>query len=591
MSTHVMTGTEARSNATGERVRAVLKDESEVAHVWAAGTQTHGRFRAIYFSGRRLYSYGSHYVIGELLPSGAVMLNSERNSMTTNRHRDAADWATRHKTQLYVPDLTRALRIADDIASTRRSLRSAKKANDPDDSEWIKRLESSLKAERKAGRLFVRDAIRSAEGLNDESALALLKLYHWPATSLPAIKAEAIKAAAKDKRDAAALAKRRRLHDAKSFADMSDSDFAEVLPRDGYAAASWQRGKTYEARQQAEFVKRVRAALTEAKRAGFSKKRLAKLAERLKRAREYERGREARIYAAEIESRRRDFAEWKAGTAAKPNSWRYDVPELQAEYAELTAADEAEREANLAAEFAAWKAGERKRIPSADSYPEGSAERAELKAAESERWNSLAAELEAWRAGNGDKPESREFILWAKFAPAELRERVGGDPWKELLYGYSKAECERMAAEAAEAERLRNADLAEKREAWRNGAELRALGEYRLDDGDGGALMRIEGEGDGAELVTSQGARVPLTHAVKAFRFIKLIRQRGEAWNRNGRTVRVGHYQVDSIQPDGGFTAGCHHFNWPEIERVAILAGVFDCPASDAAAEPSANAA
>lgn len=30
---------------------------------------------------------------------------------------------------------------------------------------------------------------------------------------------------------------------------------------------------------------------------------------------------------------------------------------------------------------------------------------------------------------------------------------------------------------------------------------------------------------------------------------------------------------------------GCHRINWPEIERVAKLAGVFDLPADDSAEE------
>jgi hypothetical protein len=73
-------------------------------------------------------------------------------------------------------------------------------------------------------------------------------------------------------------------------------------------------------------------------------------------------------------------------------------------------------------------------------------------------------------------------------------------------------------------------------------------------------------------------------HAIKAFRFVKLIREKGGHWQRNGRTVRVGHYQLDSIDPDG-FNAGCHRINWPEIERVAKLAGVWTLPADDAAEE------
>lgn len=591
MSTHVMTGTPATDKA-GNRVRAVLSGESEVAHVWQADVQSHGRFRAMYFSGRRLYSYGSHYVIGQLLPDGAVMLNSERNSMTTNGHVRSASSATRHRTQYWIPDLTAALRIADDIESNSRSYKREKRegADVTNPESYGFRVKTRLDYERKRGREFVRDAIRSESGLADDAAKALLKLFGWPASSLPAIKREAVAATAREARETAALEKRRRLHDAERFATMTDSEFGEELPEDGRPRASWERGKSWQARQQADFIKRLFHAHAEAKRAGFAKRKLDKLAARLKAAREYERGREARIRAAEIARLREDFAAWKAGNGSKPASWRYDVPELQAEHAELSAADDAERAERLAAEFAKWKAGESKRIPSSDSYPEWAAERAELEAAERQQWERLAAELGAWRDGSGPKPDSSEFILWRKHAPAELVERVGGDPWHELLHGISKAEAEANITAALEAERLRNADLAEKQEAWRNGAELRALGEHCLDDGNGGALLRIEGDGDNAELVTSQGARVPLSHAVKAFRFVKLIRESSGHWQRNGRTVRVGHYQLDSIDP-AGFNAGCHRINWPEIERVAKLAGVFDCPADDAAAEPSAHAA
>jgi hypothetical protein len=38
--------------------------------------------------------------------------------------------------------------------------------------------------------------------------------------------------------------------------------------------------------------------------------------------------------------------------------------------------------------------------------------------------------------------------------------------------------------------------------------------------------------------------------------------------------IRVGGFQVDHINPDGSFQAGCHNFNWPEIEAAAKQAGV-----------------
>lgn len=86
-----------------------------------------------------------------------------------------------------------------------------------------------------------------------------------------------------------------------------------------------------------------------------------------------------------------------------------------------------------------------------------------------------------------------------------------------------------------------------------------------------GVLLRVKGD----ELQTSQGARVPLAHAIRAFKFLKLVRERGEPWQRNGKTLRVGHFQVDSIESNGSFVAGCHSIHWNEVARVAELIGVF----------------
>jgi hypothetical protein len=121
----------------------------------------------------------------------------------------------------------------------------------------------------------------------------------------------------------------------------------------------------------------------------------------------------------------------------------------------------------------------------------------------------------------------------------------------------------------AEAIRVLNAD---KIAAWHNGE-----GHIRFDAECGGAALRVVGD----ELQTSHGARVPLEHAVKAFRFIKMVRERGEGWHHNGHSLRVGHFTVDAIQPNGDFKAGCHDIRWAEVERIARLVGVFDAAPSD----------
>jgi hypothetical protein len=114
---------------------------------------------------------------------------------------------------------------------------------------------------------------------------------------------------------------------------------------------------------------------------------------------------------------------------------------------------------------------------------------------------------------------------------------------------------------------------------WRAGGPADLLKYGERTDSNGGALLRVRGK----KLETSQGADVPLSDAVKVFRFVKLCRERGEGWRRNGARVPVGGFQVDSVEPSGDFVAGCHRINWPEIVSAARQAGVLDL-------EPSADA-
>ena len=82
--------------------------------------------------------------------------------------------------------------------------------------------------------------------------------------------------------------------------------------------------------------------------------------------------------------------------------------------------------------------------------------------------------------------------------------------------------------------------------------------------------LRIKGD----ELQTTLRARVPLAHAVKAFRVIKRLHEKGQAYERNGHTIHLGHFALDAIDTQGNVTAGCHNVSWEEIARVATLAGV-----------------
>jgi len=143
----------------------------------------------------------------------------------------------------------------------------------------------------------------------------------------------------------------------------------------------------------------------------------------------------------------------------------------------------------------------------------------------------------------------------------------------------------RQAEDARREREEREAWLAERRAAWLAGEPVELPRGGRLQRDDGTPYLRVFRD----ELQTSWGAEVPLAHAIKVFRFVKLCRKRGESWHRNGKTIRVGHFQVDSVTANGDFVAGCHSFKWEEVERVARMAGVFDSQGDDSALEATSN--
>jgi hypothetical protein len=95
---------------------------------------------------------------------------------------------------------------------------------------------------------------------------------------------------------------------------------------------------------------------------------------------------------------------------------------------------------------------------------------------------------------------------------------------------------------------------------WRNGSG--DIYQYGFAD----TLLRRKGD----TLQTSRGADCPFAHAVIAFRKAQECRANGTTWQRNGQQIRVGHFNVDSIDAQGNMRAGCHSLKWEEMERLAI---------------------
>lgn len=140
----------------------------------------------------------------------------------------------------------------------------------------------------------------------------------------------------------------------------------------------------------------------------------------------------------------------------------------------------------------------------------------------------------------------------------------------EMLAAEAEAAAQWMR-ESEERRRLeRLALIEEQRERlaeWRLGVTGRGLIETAL------RLCR-------GQIETTHGAAIPVEHAVKVWPLLKRLKDSGKTYKRNGHTIHLGHYAVDSF--DGNtLKVGCHDIPWPEIELMAVEIGLdFDVDTS-----------
>lgn len=104
-------------------------------------------------------------------------------------------------------------------------------------------------------------------------------------------------------------------------------------------------------------------------------------------------------------------------------------------------------------------------------------------------------------------------------------------------------------------------------ESWLNGANVTP----RVATG----LTYVRRKGD--LLQTSRGAECPWSHAVIAYRMAERCHLTGTSWQRNGKTIRVGVFQVDRIDSDGNLYAGCHTIRFAEMRDLALRELGRDC--------------
>lgn len=180
------------------------------------------------------------------------------------------------------------------------------------------------------------------------------------------------------------------------------------------------------------------------------------------------------------------------------------------------------------------------------------------------------------RFDGNDYRRPRGFQAFDRFAQrvksdAEIEAERLARAERERHWQAEQAQRERQRAEGKEArERLKNASADALCDYWRqtgidatNGREL----------SDWPCMLRVVDD----VIFTSWGANFPTSHAVKAWPAIKRVFASGKPWHTNGHKIPLGHFHVDSIDPNesgGTLRAGCHTLTKAEVENCARLLGL-----------------
>lgn len=639
---------------------AARHNNSGIAHVWAQGRYSFGRTGNgnLYFHGPALYSYGSHYVAGYILPAldaaanwqpGVALLNADSYSVSTSQHVGDAASAARHRSPLWVPNLTELARVLESCLV--RAAGSVDAAGFPlaiNRKELARDAAARLKAHFSTPGNLPSDS-RNWRVSGEDSAGTVAAIFRAFGCDAPerraaaAVKAAEIAArkaaegeAAKEKADALAYLARVATYDPAAVLAEIARDAREFAP-------SYRGGGKYGPPVEWQNKgKRVFRAIKAGKAAG-----------RLAQCRAASAVRKAILTApAAFESaaiRHNRAAVWgrnvKAIRAAVALANGGPLP--RATGGQGRDADGFRKRADVLAEgvaaasaltdfLAAW-AAPRARV--AGVNPVGLAARlsgvADVLRVREERarrrwvYESHVGEVRALRiairahdAPAGALPPANLIAdmepglrvargyagrvpqswdrgaeldsagLLRPYSPAPRGWRAAGFTparFKELADSLDSAVTAAKAELKARAEADKAAALAESFRLWREGRPVpRELPAMPRTDSAGCAYVRardVERDAAGAivggVLETSQGATVPLAHAVRVFRFLKACRERGQGWQANGRTLPVGHFRVDRVESDGGFRAGCHKFAWAEIARLADVLGLADVAAAD----------
>lgn len=531
-------------------------DRDMVAHLWANQSQDTARVSSsnFWFTGPTLYSYGSHFVVGHVMPDAynrdggrLALMNADRYSNTTGRHVDAARQASRHLSRIFVHPLdenrTReisgfgagaivsslidAMRIAADRAANKR-----------------------IKADTRSGlfdemRRMREDALHLAtvDASRRDLSPGRRKAARAQLKELQAADVDAFVNGASDKMGAEAFAfalnRRVYLDKMKQAADCAQNCAARALrftqPADALNEA--QLGERYAATAQS-YSERADAPVPRA---------VVRALAKVKAGTKWRKDIEARVRQINVESARAQWAESEALA----------------------------RESLAACEFYLIDrtlSGDLRRAFETLHGEEGDAERREFVA-------ELERQRAAWRAktseaqGREQLAAARTLFDAGKFAAAN----------ETAISAGRKLRCSFQPREGDASSNLINdaADLAKAAASRMPEEHARQLADWRdakpgsrfpeaLHNGDRAAFLRVSA--DGRRVETSQLAEVPVRVCAAAWQAVCAAKGTGRQFSPG--EVSLGVFSLDNVDAEGNIRAGCHFIRFSELAAVAVRLGL-----------------
>lgn len=515
-----------------------------IAHLWIHQTQDSARNNSggnFYFSGPTLYSYGSHFVCGYIMPrehyGACVLVNSSSYSNTTARHmcntRRAIPSSFR---EIYVNGLNddstrycsgergardicekllKEFRAAVSAAATVKNVHaSTRGANLATAIDRLADLRYLLECDAKRKIEYARPMLRQLPSVADVPTVS----------DMPAKQARETAHAFAGK-----VLRQQYRDELQTIVQNIDHALSYAT---WYAAGNIEREYRHTAHHALERANDARLLITGAKHA-------AKLGG-------------ARVPASVT-------AADKALPAIVAALQQMDARETRAKNIERYESAHFELREILASDAQTWRARDRlqemRRAGNALSSLDTDAEK-------QQRMVDIDACADAIAADNAATASERALkmlqLAGEMFRADKLDDAARLARMSEKLDAGRAPECADMLAAIDARENVLNA---ERIAAWRSGASV------RMDhDREAGALLRLVN----GKIETSWGADVPVSVAPIVWKAANACRDAGAAHEFDANTApRLGHFKMDKIDADGSIHVGCHFIRFTELQVIA----------------------